>query len=85
MIIDVTRTELTPGNHGNNCLGNGTHKNVECCCDECGYMLCCVSNDFPNIYILRGFGLSQKKSVKNNKKSADDNRQIFAYGGTINT
>ena len=37
MIIDVTGTELTPGNFGRDCLGNGEHEGVECCCDECDY------------------------------------------------
>jgi len=41
MIIDVTGTELTPGNQGKDCLGNGKHEGIECCCDECSYMLCC--------------------------------------------
>ena len=46
MIIDVTGVELTPGNGGNDCMGNGEHisKNgvtIECCCDECDYMMCC--------------------------------------------
>lgn len=47
MIIDVTGIELTPGNWGEDCLGNGKHydetgKLIECCCDECDYMMCCV-------------------------------------------
>lgn len=47
-IIDVTGIELTPGNFGKYCLGNGTHfdekgKLLECCCDECGYMMECFS------------------------------------------
>ena len=41
MIIDITGTILTPGNYGNDCLGNGEHEGIECCCDECDYMLCC--------------------------------------------
>ena len=46
MIIDVTGVELTPGNFGKNCLGNGKHfdKNgepIECCCEECDYYLEC--------------------------------------------
>lgn len=46
MIVDVTGVELTPGNGGADCLGNGTHfygdgTPVECCCDECDYFLCC--------------------------------------------
>ena len=51
MIIDVTGIELTPGNHWKDCLGNGEHEDMECCCGKCGYMLCCVSSDFPNICI----------------------------------
>lgn len=40
MIIDITGIILTPGNGGNDCLGNGEHTDengnlIECCCDEC--------------------------------------------------
>lgn len=47
MIIDVTGIELTPGNNGFDCLGDGRHfdsmgKLIECCCDECDYMICCA-------------------------------------------
>lgn len=50
MIIDVTGIELTPGNNGEDCKGNGKHLDengnlIECCCDECNYLLCCISND----------------------------------------
>ena len=46
VIIDVTGTILTPGNNGKYCLGNGEHYDkkgnlIECCCDECDYMLLC--------------------------------------------
>ena len=41
MITDFTAIELTPGNFGRDCLGNGEHKGIECCCDECNYFLCC--------------------------------------------
>ncbi len=49
MIIDATKTELFPGNHGNNCKGNGTQTDrfgqlIECCCDECDYFLCCFES-----------------------------------------
>lgn len=47
MIIDVTGVELTPGNHGDDCLGNGTHRRVECCCDECDYAKCCQESWNP--------------------------------------
>jgi len=44
-IIDpATGTELTPGNQGKYCLGNGNFPGFECCCDECDYFLLC----FPN-------------------------------------
>ena len=54
MIIDVTGIQLTPGNGGKFCLGNGEHvdeygKEIECCCDECGYMICCfVMKEYEN-------------------------------------
>lgn len=47
MIIDITGTILTPGNLGNDCLGNGEHEGIECCCDECDYMLCCLGGRYP--------------------------------------
>ena len=47
MIIDVTGTVLTPGNLGTDCSGNGLHKGIECCCDECDYMMCCMESHDP--------------------------------------
>ncbi len=52
MIIDVTGTILIPGNSGKNCSGNGFHKDsncdlIECCCDECDYMICCLPSHNP--------------------------------------
>ena len=51
MIRDVTGTKLTPGNFVKDCLGDGRHfdkkgKRIECCCNECGYLLCCTEEDF---------------------------------------
>ena len=43
MIIDITGTILIPGNGGQDCPGNGLHPSIECCCDECDYMICCFS------------------------------------------
>ena len=48
MLIDITGTELTPGNLGKDCLGNGLHDEIECCCDECDYMLCCFGSQYPS-------------------------------------
>lgn len=55
MIIDVTGIELNPGNYGRNCKGNGSTTDefgnlLECCCDECDYMMCCIDkeNDCQN-------------------------------------
>lgn len=47
MIIDVTGVELNPGNNGRDCFGNGEHFDeqgnpIECCCDECNYMMRCL-------------------------------------------
>ena len=44
MIIDCTGIMLIPGRMGRDCPGNGLHKDVEYCCDECDYMLCCLEN-----------------------------------------
>ena len=44
MIVDVTGIILTPGNGGRDCLGNGEFPGIECCCDECDYMLCCLAD-----------------------------------------
>lgn len=46
-MIDVTGTALIPGNQGKDCPGNGEHtdkygNHLECCCDECDYLLCCL-------------------------------------------
>lgn len=48
MITDISGVELTPGNFGKDCKGNGKHQDaqgnpIECCCDECNYLLCCTS------------------------------------------
>ena len=48
VVIDVYGIELTPGNGGENCKGNGNYfdeqgNRIECCCDECDYLICCVS------------------------------------------
>ena len=47
-VFDVTGVELTPGDMSA-CLGNGEHFDedgnpIECCCDECDYMILCLKN-----------------------------------------
>ena len=47
MIVDVTGIILTPGKGGAECAGNGSCLDgcgqvIQCCCDECDYLLCCV-------------------------------------------
>lgn len=47
MIVDITGIVLVPGNGGAFCPGNGEGKDalenlIECCCDECDYLLCCT-------------------------------------------
>ena len=36
-----TGIPLTPSFHGVDCLGNGEHPGLECCCDECDFYLEC--------------------------------------------
>ncbi|MBE7054429.1 MAG: hypothetical protein E7391_09220 [Ruminococcaceae bacterium] len=48
--IDITGIKLTPGNNGKECLGNGEHYDengalIECCCDECGYLMRCLTDE----------------------------------------
>ena len=40
-IDDCTGILLTPGFNGKDCLGNGQHDGLECCCDECDFYLVC--------------------------------------------
>ncbi len=47
--VDITGVILTPGNCGKDCRGNGKHttifgEEIECCCDECAYMMDCLFN-----------------------------------------
>lgn len=44
---------LSPGNLGNDCIYNGLHKDIfgrtiECCCDECNFLLCCIPENNKN-------------------------------------
>ena len=47
MIIEIKGTILVPGNMGKDCPGNGLDPEVECCCNECDYMLCCYVWHYP--------------------------------------
>ena len=49
MLIDVTGIVLTPGNCGKDCWGNGENPEIECCCDECNYLQCCLDNHDSNL------------------------------------
>lgn len=44
MIIDVTGVILIPGNQGEDCPANGMNPVIECCCEECDYLLCCLDS-----------------------------------------
>lgn len=44
--IDVTGAVLFPG-YPEFCEGNGKHKGVECCCDECDHFLACFPEAMP--------------------------------------
>ena len=48
--MDVTGIKLTPGNGGKDCLGNGEYYDengilIECCCNECDYMVECLTSE----------------------------------------
>ena len=34
--------KLMPGNGGVDCPGNGLKPGVECQCDECDFLMCCI-------------------------------------------
>jgi len=45
-MTNQTDPPLIPGNGGENCPGNGEHRDkngewIDCCCDECDYFLDC--------------------------------------------
>lgn len=44
MILDESGVTLLPGNRGKDCPANGLDPKVECCCDECDYMMCCLDD-----------------------------------------
>lgn len=46
MMIDIAENKLTPGDFGKGCSGNGEHKDIECCCDECDYLMCCIDENY---------------------------------------
>ncbi len=43
--VDITGTPLTPSLGGKDCLGNGEHPGIECCCENCNHYLIC----YPDI------------------------------------
>jgi len=47
IFTDTTEIPLMPGNLGKDCLYNGEHDDVECCCDECDYLMCCMDGRYP--------------------------------------
>ena len=52
MIVDVTGTILVPGNGGRNCPGNGEDDPMNCCCDECDYMMCCFEMEDDHLCLV---------------------------------
>ena len=50
-MIKLSGIEITPGNLGQDCLGNGEHldqngKKIKCLCGSCDYCPCCIYTDF---------------------------------------
>lgn len=53
IIIGSSGYKLTPGNNGESCRFNGNCKNIfgktiECRCDECDYLMCCLPHACEN-------------------------------------
>lgn len=44
----LMRIKLMPGNEGKDCPANGEHKWIECQCDECEYLMCCIPEYNPS-------------------------------------
>lgn len=42
MIIDANGIILIPGDCGKNCPGSWEFAGLDCCCNECDYMMCCM-------------------------------------------
>jgi len=38
----MERVQIIPGNNGKNCPANGKDPLIECGCDECDYLMCCI-------------------------------------------
>ena len=50
MIKDISGINLYPGDFGKDCIGNGEHTDekgniIPMCCDECDYIMCCISGN----------------------------------------
>lgn len=45
MIWDVTGMMLIPGECGDDCPGR---RGLDCCCDECDYLMCCLEEHDKN-------------------------------------
>lgn len=46
-LFDESKMKLIPGNFGKDCPANGLYIDedgelIECCCDECDYLMCCT-------------------------------------------
>ncbi len=47
MIIDVSGIVLVPGKCGEDCPGSWENAGMDCCCDECDYLMCCLESHDP--------------------------------------
>ena len=44
----MEKIKLRPGNNGQDCPGNGTAPGIECQCDECDFLMCCIPELNPH-------------------------------------
>ena len=61
--------EYVPGNGGKDCPGDGRHRDkrgkiIECCCDECDFLICCLEgSSCDNCEIDCEYNVSKDKKV----------------------
>ena len=73
-IDTATGITLTPSYHGEKCLGNGEHPDVECCCDECDYYPTC----FPEYKEENFAELMRAYAAEEGKRLLEENERLKA-------
>ena len=86
--MDLKLSDLTPGNLGKDCLGNGNFKDknqkpIECQCDECEYLLICIDINFSGKHYKDGDFVDTSKEYT--KKIIRDYEKRYEEGKCIDS